>query len=281
MDAGDNAIELIYACRNSVDVISDSEIEHSLLWLKWQSLNQFHPDRRLNLLGIHPGGRRVFEYHHVRPFLPKFAQDWWDLHEGWIREGIMGSGTDELMYQQWWNRFERWVGRWPVGSSIDEQQRFVSQLFSRPRWRLFQRLNSSPWMSTWMEQIQKQLLQGLYWEPIHCRTLNSYQHAPRSLRPDVKMTETFCRWTSHHTSMLKYLRSQPSNSAAGLYLGEGLTCSMELGEELRRVLSVGAPVLLWQHSKPSDVQGFNWKLLSPHYTGFLAGRPWVAFKESA
>ena len=77
-------------------------------------MNHFHPDRRLNLLGIHPGGRRIFEYHHLRPLLPQFAQEWWDLHEGKIREGLVGSGMEELSYQQWWNRLERWVddGLW-------------------------------------------------------------------------------------------------------------------------------------------------------------------------
>lgn len=280
MDAGDNVQELLLWCRASVDVISISEAEHALFWLKWQSVHHLHPDRRLNLLGIHPSGRRVFEYHHLRQFLPKFAQGWWDLHEGWIREGIIGSGIEEQYYQHWWTRMERWVGRWPTDISLEEHQHFVSQLFERPRWKVFQRLNLERWLSTWKQQIQHQNLSGLYWEPIFRRTVFSYQQAPTSLHPTQRVAESTCHWTLYHTSMLTHLQSQSSNSAAGIYLGEHLVWTRELGNEVLRVLKVGAPVLLWQHDRPLNIPELTWQEANLEHRGFLAGHPWVAVKES-
>ena len=280
MGASDTLLEMQKWFDFEVIAVSPYASEHALYWLKRSAVNHMHPDRRFNLLGIHPAGRRVFEYHSLRSDLPKFAQEWWDQQEGQIRTGILYSGALEISYQSWWERFERWVGIWNWENTLMEHQAHVLQLWKRPRWRLFDRLYSELWVDTWQTQISTQQIKGIYWLPPSYRTVDSYEDGPSSLSP--KETTSSMSQLSDlrliHDSMTHFLSSQSSSSISGIYLGELQHLSAELSKQVVRTLASGGRVLVWHHQKPKDEHGLRWSLYSSEYQGFLVGKPWVAIK---
>lgn len=280
LNAVDNLIELQLTLENELIGLDSAYGSHALYWLKWRALEQLHPDRRFNLLGIHPAGRRIFEYHALRASLPVSAQGWWDQHETQIREGILYTGSLESAFQIWWKRMTRLVGPWRWDMTPDEHQAFVSKIWGRPRWRLFERLYPVPWLETWKVQVSRRIPQGLYWMPPEQGGLAMGADTPHTLSKIPQApAQTAESVTIVHSEMQAWLLTQPKASISGIYLGEGASdISPELLTQVYRVLEPDGRVIIWSHQIPNGSRDLQWMPLTEDYDGFLVGQPWIAIK---
>ena len=128
--AGDIALSFLTSSLTSLTVMCLDESEKMLLELKLQAIRSLHPDNVYNLFGIHPGGRRVFVYHQLRTQLSHDAMRWWDQHENLIREGLMGSGEQEIRHQ----RLKLWMRR----LRLTPNKMQIESLRDHKRWRLLE-----------------------------------------------------------------------------------------------------------------------------------------------
>ena len=104
---GDIALSLLTKSFSSLTVVACNETERMLFELKLKAIQSLHPDNVYNLLGVHPGGRRVFVYHQLREVLSEEGRLWWDQYEDFIREGVLDIGQQESRHQ----RLKVWMKR--------------------------------------------------------------------------------------------------------------------------------------------------------------------------
>ena len=77
-------------------VVADpATVEGAALALSVRACQQLPHASAAALFGEDAFGRRVWFYHHLRPFLPSASRDFWDRHERSVRLGLCGSGRFE------------------------------------------------------------------------------------------------------------------------------------------------------------------------------------------
>ncbi len=130
--AADIALSLLTKSFRSLTVVASNQTERMLFELKFRAIQSLHPDNVYNLLGIHPGGRRVFVYHQLREVLSEEARLWWDRYEDIIREGVIESGQQERRHQH----FKRWMNR----LRLNVEKIPINSLRQHKRWALLEPL---------------------------------------------------------------------------------------------------------------------------------------------
>ncbi len=138
--AGDNSLALALAGAERVTALDLSEPQLHLLALKLAGGHLAY-EEFLQLLGLLPGGRRVFLYHRAREFLAEEPRRYWDAHEDVIREGLLHSG-----------KFERYLGTFRTKvlplihprdrcetlagfEDLAPQREFYERVWDNKRWR--------------------------------------------------------------------------------------------------------------------------------------------------
>jgi S-adenosylmethionine-diacylglycerol 3-amino-3-carboxypropyl transferase len=126
--AGDNSFALAIAGANSVTCVDLSVPQLALAELKLRAAEALPVQSFRSLLGLDPGGRRIWFYHHVRPLLSHRARAWFDENESLVREGIVFQG-----------RFERYLATFstrilPLIHDRDTVRRLLAQGDSVPQY---------------------------------------------------------------------------------------------------------------------------------------------------
>ena len=93
--SGDNCFALAIAGARSVTAIDLSAPQIALAKLKLMAAKRLDVERFRSFLGVGSIGQRVFLYHELRSDLDDQTRSFWDEHEHWIREGLIGCGIFE------------------------------------------------------------------------------------------------------------------------------------------------------------------------------------------
>lgn len=116
------------ACRvASVVHVASSPADLALVALKIAGARELPVEGLRCMLGVDPGGRRVFLYHLMRGALSPPARTWWDAHESLIRTGVLRSGRFES-----WLESHRGLTRALVATGVPPVGRLRRRLAARP-----------------------------------------------------------------------------------------------------------------------------------------------------
>jgi len=139
--AGDNSFALAIAGARSVTAIDLSAPQIALAKLKLVAAQHLDLERFRSFLGVGPIGQRVFLYHELRAHIDDPTRLFWDAHEAWIREGILGCGAFEKYLATFRTRLLPLVHRRSTiqalmaCTSLEEQRRFFDDKWDSFRWR--------------------------------------------------------------------------------------------------------------------------------------------------
>lgn len=189
--AGDNSFALALNGASKVTCIDLSAPQLALAQLKWTAIKHLPVDEIYNLLGIHPGGRRVYAYHRIREKLPDWVRQYWDQHEDVIRMGLLSNGRFEKYLQTFGLKILPWIhSRKTIEhmrdlSDIGLQKEFYEKKWNSWRWQgLFRLFFSKKLMAAMGRSTEQfQYVDGPVADAILARTKRAFTEIPVASNP--------------------------------------------------------------------------------------------------
>ena len=189
--AGDNSFALALSGASKVVCIDLSAPQLALAQLKWAAIKHLPVDEIYNLLGIHPGGRRVYAYHLIRDKLPDWVRQYWDQHEDVIRLGVLQNGRFEKYLQTFglkilpWIHNRRTIEHMRELSDLQEQSAFYEKKWNSWRWQgLFRLFFSKKLMAAMGRSTEQfQYVEGPVADAIMARTKKAFTQIPVATNP--------------------------------------------------------------------------------------------------
>ena len=272
--AGDIALSLLTKSFSSLTVIAANEPERMLFELKLKSIQSLHPDNVYNLLGIHPGGRRVFVYHQLREVLSAEAQVWWDTFEDSIRQGVIESGEQEQRHQ----RLKTWMKRLRLGVGSTS----IQSLQSHKRWVLMEPIfhhsvGGRPMDFFWTDDNPyAHMLFHQQWS-VECLqsgvlslSYDGMKSIQRSTMELLMMTGSFRGW----------MDTESSETFAVVYLGSlselsrTQTIDRDFWRQLSSLLTEEGMVLCWSLNQPTS-STLQWQSYVGSIRSVHSGMLWI------
>ena len=283
-DAGDNASSLLGLDCTHVSVVASSPAEFALFELKIRAIQSLHPDNVYNIFGVHPSGRRVFVYHQLRTALSQSTRDWWDVHEKYLREGILIQGQtnqQQILLQDWLRKFRMYDKDGTVAKSKwhGKRSKMLDKRFS-------------------MVQAVRGMDQTLYEQSPYIHMMlaepwdvSKIQNGPHSLSYEgmEKIRQHAVPWTIEYSALRESFLRRPKHSLEGVMLGpiseDDAPFSSKYIDEatwegLYNVLSRTGTVLCWSKTIPSSTQ-FIWSMFQGVNRSVYSGSPWVGTPKSS
>ena len=275
--AADIALSLLTKSFSSLTVVASNEAERMLFELKLKAIQSLHPDNVYNLLGIHPGGRRVFVYHQLREVLSAEAKLWWDRHENFIREGILESGQQEKHHQ----RLKTWMKRLRLNTETIP----LTSLQNHKRWTLLEPMlrtiiDSQPHEDFWKDDnpyahmlLDHQWNVDLLQSEMPSLSYKGMQSIQRSKMGLLMITGSFGGW----------METEPSGTMSIVYLGSlsDLIRMQNIDRDFWRSVSdllwENGAVLCWSPIQPSAVC-FRWQEYEGPIRSVHSGLLWIGRK---
>lgn len=163
---GDLAFALAIAGASAVTWASADPGAHALVELKLAAARELPVEGYRCLLGLDPGGRRVFYYHLIRAALSEPCRAWWDAREELIRLGLATCGVWERHLEGYRLRVLPLLG---AKSVMDELLGVADPEAARALIR--ERLDRSAWRAATRAWFSSAVLRGLGVEPPPARWL--------------------------------------------------------------------------------------------------------------
>lgn len=274
---GDIALSLLTKSFSSLTVVASNETERMLFELKLKAIQSLHPDNVYNLIGIHPGGRRVFVYHQLREALSSEAKLWWDRHENFIREGILESGQQEKHHQ----RLKKWM-KW---LRLNMETIPISSLQNHKRWTLLDPIlrtiiDSRPHEDFWQnDNPYAHMLLNHQWDVdllqsrMPSLSYEGMQSIQRSKMGLLMITGSFSGW----------METEPSGTMSIVYLGvlsdiiRTQSIDRNFWRKVSDLLLDNGAVLCWSPIQPSAAC-FRWQQYEGLVRSVHSGLLWIGRK---
>ena len=271
---GDIALSLLTKSFRSLTVVACNETERMLFELKLKAIQSLHPDNVYNLLGVHPGGRRVFVYHQLREVLSEEGRLWWDQYEDFIREGVLGIGQQENRHQ----RLKVWMKR--LRLSTDKIS--IGALKKHKRWTvlepiLYKSVGARPNDTFWEEDnpyahmlLHQQWNVDILQSGVLSLSYEGMRSIQRSSMELLMMTGSFKGWMDTEklgTFSIVYLGSLSD-------MRRTETTDQNFWTHLSSLLIEDGFVLCWSQIQPST-SSFQWEQYGGPIRSVHSGVLWI------
>ena len=140
--AGDNALALLAAGAEHVVALDLSPAQLACVELRVAAYKRLKHQELLELIGSRPSQQRDELYKRCRPLLSQSVQQFWDIHNQKIKNGIGGAGKFEHYFYKF-KKFiiplihnQRSVNQLLKGGTKEERLDYYENIWNTWRWRL-------------------------------------------------------------------------------------------------------------------------------------------------
>jgi S-adenosylmethionine-diacylglycerol 3-amino-3-carboxypropyl transferase len=210
---GDLTIGLLLEKPRRIVSIDLNAIQNYLLELKLACFRVLDYEEMLSFLGIRPCDRRLRLFEVLKPCLSSSARDYWSLHGGLLKDGILRQGKQDRYFFQFGCLLRHLLGQKKVDTLLEitdlrAQQELFDHSWNGLRWRwLFDLFFSRTVMSLYMDPAHFELVKDKRFGPLIRKRVD------RILRESPIWENYFIHWVLTKTyrdgsSMPPYLQEK-------------------------------------------------------------------------